>query len=69
MLILILLILILIHTLWLLYFIYFDCLFDGACWTLERFAWLFIVLFCIVLCCYFFLELVRVVGCVRWVGG
>ncbi len=60
----------LIHTLWLLYLIYFDCLFDEG--VLDFGAFLLacllaycIVLYCIVLYCYFFLGLVRVVG---WVG-
>lgn len=38
----------LIHTLWLLYFIYFDCLFDGGVLDFGAFC---LVIYCFVLYC------------------
>lgn len=40
--------LMLIHTLWLLYFIYFDCLFDGGVLDFGAFC---LVIYCFVLYC------------------
>jgi len=58
----------LIHTLWLLYLIYFDCLFDEGVLDFGAFLLACLLAYCIVLYCIvllLFLGLVRVVG---WVG-